>query len=483
MGRTVNIYERFSDRKVTENVKRVSAIVPNYNYARFLKERIDSIVNQTYPVAELIVLDDCSTDNSREVIEEILKGITGIDVKFIPNEVNSGSVFSQWQKGIRACTGEYFWICEADDSAEPDFLETCMSGFAENENVVLAYTDSARIDDDNNVIRENCQDLYNMFGTDHWDHSFVTKGSEEVKNYLSVLNTILNVSGVVWKKSDDIVDIMEDAKKYHVAGDWYIYTKVLEKGDLAFSSRSLNYYRKHTGSVTSSVKADVEYGEICEIEEMVAEKYHAGMDIYRWQRLRRSYMDHAVSKEAHKKRIAWIIPHPGKGSGGHRTIIQNVNALIRHGYECDIFVEDDGVSNAEMVLQKIEEYYEPCAAKVYVGFAHQEDYDLLFVTGWQTIDFGRMQQCQRHGYFIQDFEPWFFPMGNEYLIIEDSYRLGYSPVTIGKWLSYKMQNEFGCHAQYFDFCADLNVYHPLENVEKEKAVCYVWQPEKAQTRF
>ena len=51
-----------------------------------------------------------------------------------------------------------------------------------------------------------------------------------------------------------------------------------------------------------------------------------------------------------KKKIAWVIPHPGKGSGGHRTIIQNVNALIRAGYDCDLYFEEDGVSTSEAVM-------------------------------------------------------------------------------------------------------------------------------------
>ena len=89
----VNIYEKFSDSKVTENVKKVSVIVPNYNYAAFLNERIDSIIHQTYPVYELIVLDDCSSDNSIEVIQKKLSEIEGIKTKFIPNEKNSGLVF------------------------------------------------------------------------------------------------------------------------------------------------------------------------------------------------------------------------------------------------------------------------------------------------------------------------------------------------------------------------------------------------------
>ena len=473
----VNIYDKFSDSKVNGNVKKVSVIVPNYNYAKFLRERIDSIIHQTYPVYELIVLDDCSTDNSVEVIEDILSEIKDIKTKFIPNKENSGLVFSQWQKGICEVSGDYFWICEADDSADPHFLETVMKGF-EDDQVVLSYTDSMRIDDQNNILRKNCQDLYNMFDCDHWNHSFVVDGKEEVIQYLSVLNTILNVSGVVWKKVDGILDIIEQAKNYKVAGDWYIYVKLLQQGKLAFSSECLNYYRKHEGSVTSSIKADIEYGEIVNIQEMVANQYSVGMDIYKWQRLRRSYMEAPVTKQVHKKRIAWVIPFPGKGSGGHRTIIQNVNALIRHGYECDIYAESPADVDDEMVAKLIDEYYETCAAKVYAGFYHREKYDLLFATGWQSLKYVKVMEADIKAYFIQDYEPWFFPMGDEYLTIENSYRLGYKPITIGKWLASKMQNEFHSQAQYFDFGADLNVYHPLGNRKKENAICYVLQPEK-----
>ncbi|MCR4952378.1 MAG: glycosyltransferase [Solobacterium sp.] len=474
---TVNIYQNFKGYKIRENVRKVSVIIPNYNYSRFLVERIDSIINQTYPIHELIILDDASTDDSRRVIREKAKLITDIPVKILFNETNSGLVFSQWQKGLKEAEGDYIWIAEADDSCEPVFLETLMKSF-DDENVVLSYCDSKRINDENNIIRSNCQDLYNMFHCDHWDHSFVTKGEDEIKQYLSVLNTILNVSGVVWKKLDGLYDIFEEAKNFKVAGDWYIYTKVLEQGDLAFHSECLNYYRKHTNSVTSSVHCDIEYREIVKIEEMIASKYHLDMETYRWQRLRRSYMDANVSPEVKKKKIAWVIPYPGRGSGGHRTIIQNVNALIRHGYECDIISEDDGASTNETVARKIDEFYETCAANVYLGLSHIETYDMVFATGWQTLDMVRKIPCRKNAYFIQDFEPWFFPMGNEYLIIEDSYRRGYSPVTIGRWLANKMETEFGAEAHYFDFCADLNIYHPIEAVEKEDALCYVWQPEK-----
>ena len=351
-----------------------------------------------------------------------------------------------------------------------------MKGF-ENERVVLSYTDSARIDENNQLIARNSQDLYNMCHIDKWDHPYINDGINEIKNTLSITNTILNVSSVVWKKKD-YTEIFSQAASFKVAGDWYIYTKVLEDGDIAFSNLSLNYYRKHSNSVCTVVKADIEYGEICRIQDMIATKYHLSVDIYKTQRLRRSYMDQNVSKNIRKKRIAWVIPYPGRGSGGHRTIIQNVNALIRHGYECDIYVEDNGISTSQQVAKEIDEYYETCAANVYSGIYLRCEYDLIFQTGWQVIDFVKSLESDLKGYFIQDYEPWFFPMGDKYIDIENSYRLGYKNITIGKWLSHKMMDEFNSPSQYFDFCADLNVYKPLDNVKKENAICYIFQPEK-----
>lgn len=471
----VNIYEKKVEQ-FKGNAKKVSVIIPNYNYQDFIIERIDSIVNQSYPIYEIVILDDASTDNSVSVIEEKLNSIHHIPTKFIKNETNSGCVFKQWLKGLENITGDYFWIAEADDSADPLFLETAMKGF-ENERVVLSYTDSARIDENNQLIARNSQDLYNMCHIDKWDHPYINDGINEIKNTLSITNTILNVSSVVWKKKD-YTEIFSQAASFKVAGDWYIYTKVLEDGDIAFSNLSLNYYRKHSNSVCTVVKADIEYGEIYRIQDMIATKYHLSMDIYKTQRLRRSYMDQNVSKNIRKKRIAWVIPYPGRGSGGHRTIIQNVNALIRHGYECDIYVEDNGISTSQQVAKEIDEYYETCAANVYSGIYLRCEYDLIFQTGWQVIDFVKSLESDLKGYFIQDYEPWFFPMGDKYIDIENSYRLGYKNITIGKWLSHKMMDEFNSPSQYFDFCADLNVYKPLDNVKKENAICYIFQPEK-----
>lgn len=489
MSKKINIYENRKAKLAIESPKKVSVIIPNYNYEDFIIERIDSILMQTYPIFELIILDDCSTDNSVQVIEEKIKTITDIPVQFVKNEKNSGCVFKQWKKGFDLAKGDYIWIAEADDSAQNNFVEEVIKGF-EDKNVVLSYCESARIDENNLLIREKSDDLYDMCRTGEWNHSYIKEGKDEIIEHLSVTNTILNVSSVMWKKKD-YSDIFEKAGEFKVAGDWYIYYNILRNGNISWNNQPLNYYRKHSKSVCTTVKADIEFQEICRLQDEISHLYEIPKEIQEKQELRRSFIMPMVSeavlnayRQAHydpnaKKRIAWVIPHPGKGSGGHRTIIQNVNALIRAGYECDIYVEDDNVSTAQMVKDKINEYYEPCDAGVYVGIRMRKDYDIVFATGWQIVEFVRSVPARHKAYFIQDFEPWFFPMGDQYIITENSYRYGFMPVTIGKWLAHKMLAEYNNPVEYFDFGADLNIYKKLDNVEKENAICFVYQPEKS----
>mgnify|MGYP004504773349 FL=1 len=482
MSKKIDIYKNQKNKLKIENPKKVSVIIPNYNYANYIIERIDSILMQTYPIYELIILDDCSTDNSVQVINEKIEKIKNehpeIKVKFIVNEKNSGGcVFKQWKKGFDIATGEFVWIAEADDSAENNFVEELIKPFDDPE-MVLSYCESAKIDGENNLIRSRCDDWYDMCRTGEWNKSYIWTGKEEIINHLSVTNTILNVSSVMWKKQD-YSEIFEKAGEFRVAGDWYIYYNVLKNGKISWNTNALNYYRKHGSSVCTDIKAEIEYGEICRIQDEISSLYELPEEIKKKQQMRRDLMQASLPpKDNGKKKIAWVIPHPGKGSGGHRTIIQNVNALIRAGYECDLFFEEDGVSTSEIVRQKINDWYEPCTAGVYVGFDIKKDYDLMFATGWQTVEFVRKLTAKKKAYFIQDYEPWFFPMGDQYLITENSYRYGFLPVTIGKWLSHKMQAEFNQPAEYFPFGADLNTYKPLKNVKKENAVCYVYQPEK-----
>lgn len=97
----------------------VSVIIPNYNHARFLDERIQSVLNQTYQNFELIILDDKSTDNGLEVINKY-KDDSHIS-HIVVNEENSGSPFKQWHKGFELAKGDWIWLAESDDSCTSVF--------------------------------------------------------------------------------------------------------------------------------------------------------------------------------------------------------------------------------------------------------------------------------------------------------------------------------------------------------------------------
>jgi len=232
-------------------LKRVSAVVPNYNYAQHLEQRLSSISSQTYPLYELIVLDDASTDNSLEVINNHL-AITEIDHLLVVNQENSGSVFTQWQKGIDIARGDYIWICEADDFAGPFFVERTIHLF-NNKQVVISYSQSRQVDEDGNVLADNYLDYVRDVNAQKWLKSHVCDGKEELQNSLAIKNTIPNVSAVIFHKSTlqtAFEQSQEDLKKLKIAGDWLIYSNILRHGDIGFVAESLNSHRRHKSSVT-----------------------------------------------------------------------------------------------------------------------------------------------------------------------------------------------------------------------------------------
>ena len=99
----------------------VSIIIPNYNHSKFLQQRLDSVFNQTFQDFEVILLDDCSTDNSVDILKKYANHPKVSHLEL--NKQNSGSPFKQWQKGITMAKGTYIWIAETDDYCEFNFLD------------------------------------------------------------------------------------------------------------------------------------------------------------------------------------------------------------------------------------------------------------------------------------------------------------------------------------------------------------------------
>jgi glycosyltransferase involved in cell wall biosynthesis/SAM-dependent methyltransferase len=232
---------------------KVSVVVPNFNYARYLGDRLDSIVGQTLTPYEIIVLDDASTDDSLMVIEEF-RSRCPIPLTILANAENSGSVFEQWRKGVGLARGDLVWIAEADDLCDPTMLEKLVPAF-NSADVVLSYCQSKQIDENGLVLSENYLDYVADIDSERWKRSFVAVGRDEVSISLHIKNTIPNVSAVVFRRQkllDVLVDCREEIESYRFAGDWLTYLRLLESGTLSFLSDSLNSHRRHSNSVTLS---------------------------------------------------------------------------------------------------------------------------------------------------------------------------------------------------------------------------------------
>lgn len=259
----------------------VSIIIPNYNHAPYLEERIQSVLNQTFQDFELIILDDKSSDNSKEIIERyrIHPKVSHI----VYNHENSGSTFKQWQKGIGLAVGQWIWIAESDDVAETMFLEELLSKIDTHKNIVVAFCASMTIDKNSTYLGQEswAHDISNR----DWGKDFVNDGVDEVKTQMFYKNAIPNASAALFRKSAIPFSVFEEIVKMKFAGDWLFWTKLLEKGTIAYCSRKLNKFRTHGATTRNSKSKKLE-------EERFAEYFRVLGYIARRHRLSWNCLKH-----------------------------------------------------------------------------------------------------------------------------------------------------------------------------------------------
>jgi glycosyltransferase involved in cell wall biosynthesis len=207
---------------------KVSVIVPNYNHAPYLKERLDSIFNQTYQDFEVVLLDDCSTDNSRDIFESYMSNLKVSHVIF--NSVNSGSPFYQWEKGLSLSKGKYIWIAESDDSADMNFLKQCVE-VLESSGAYVVQVDSILINDKNEQIGELSSPFEGQVSFNHVFKTIYWKRS-----------IFFNASGLLFL-NPNINRLPFNISKYKTLGDKMVYVSLFANKDVFFLKRIYNYHR------------------------------------------------------------------------------------------------------------------------------------------------------------------------------------------------------------------------------------------------
>ncbi|WP_442507916.1 glycosyltransferase family 2 protein [Novipirellula sp. SH528] len=236
----------------------VSVIVPNYNHAAFLRERIDSILKQTFQNFELILLDDCSTDTSVAILNEYASHPKVARVEM--NERNSGSPFAQWKKGFRFAQGSFVWIAESDDAAAPELLQTLISPLQQHPECVLAHCNSMQIDSQGGELglRPN-RSIPNQ----------IVDGKTEIFERMRYWNSVPNASGAVFRRAAVTDAMIPDSMRY--CGDCVFWIRLLEKGSVYFESNTLNYTRVHQNTNQHQHDSKKEFARLQEHFDVINE--------------------------------------------------------------------------------------------------------------------------------------------------------------------------------------------------------------------
>jgi glycosyltransferase involved in cell wall biosynthesis len=216
----------------------VSIIVPNFNHARFLHKRLDSIFEQTFQHWELILLDDHSSDHSAIVLKEYaLKEKVS---HLVINETNTGSPFMQWQKGFSLARGKYVWIAESDDYADPTLLETLVQAIEKEEGIGVAFCQSHFVDQHGEV----------FYSPEVGQEDEIYAGSRFISQHLSRGSAIGNAGMAIFRR--DLLDKIRnhDYTKFRCCGDWYFWTLLAEQGRIYKSVKRLNYFRRHDNATS-----------------------------------------------------------------------------------------------------------------------------------------------------------------------------------------------------------------------------------------
>lgn len=264
----------------------ISVIIPNYNHAPYLKQRIDSVLNQTYTDMEVIILDDKSTDNSIEIIEQYRNHPKVVQIEL--NKQNSGTTFKQWQKGISLAKGEYIWIAESDDYADETFLEKVV-GSINKYHSVLGCALSQVVNENGHIKRPRAEII---------EKEYCDKDTF-IKKHLLLGNIIYNASTVVFRK--DVIDssIWEEVTKLKYCGDWLFWATLIMNQNQGVSEvkEYLNYFRTHSANVSNrSEQNGLTFLEGFPISKMIARKEHIPCDktfrqkwFFEWQHYRTFY--------------------------------------------------------------------------------------------------------------------------------------------------------------------------------------------------
>jgi len=220
----------------------VSVLIPTYNKAEFLGEAIESVLNQTFKDFELIIVDDCSKDNTDDVVKRYQDDCR---VKYFKNVKNLG-IGGNWNKTLGLATGKYIKFLMGDDKFEPELLEKYVSVMENNPNVSLVTSYRGVFGDRKSIIKQPLEGLI--------------ESKKAIELILKHGNWIGEPTTVMFRRENLWLGNFKVELKFLLDIDMWV--RHLSCGDLYVIPEVLSWFRQYSGQYTKEVKKH--FGDIFE---------------------------------------------------------------------------------------------------------------------------------------------------------------------------------------------------------------------------
>lgn len=234
----------------------VSIIVTSYNHAEYLPERMDSLLNQTYKNIEIIVIDDHSTDNSLNILENYERKFNNI--RIVSLNKNTG-VANASNLGANMASGEFIIFAECDDFSESKQIEKLVEALLNNQDAGIAFSRSNLVDGRGKKMGDDFKCRETSFRKYCYKDVLIKK--EDMRKYLLISCVIPNMSAALLRKRifDELSGFSTDFK---LCIDWDFWCGASKITNFYYVTSKLNNFRFHERTARNTFQTDIQVNEI-----------------------------------------------------------------------------------------------------------------------------------------------------------------------------------------------------------------------------
>lgn len=287
----------------------VTIVVASYNHAAFLPQRMESLLAQTYPALEILVIDDRSPDNSVEVLSRYAAHPR---VTLLVREQNGGWVAVSNQ-GVAMARGEFVLFANCDDACEPTMVARLVAGMALAPGAGISFCRSLLVDEANNVLGDDFGVRDDAFRRRCATDTLLS--GAEMHRFLFDSCVIPNLSAaLIRRECFATAGLLSDS--YRVCCDWDLFFRIVARYDAYYVADPLNHFRQHASTIRSRTKERVVYAEYLRL--LLPQVHAKGM----------SPRDRAEARE--KVMSIWALHLIAPSWAGLRNLRYHLSIVRRH---------------------------------------------------------------------------------------------------------------------------------------------------------